>query len=71
MTDLALVADGQNHKIDGQYKRVAKELSADGDILLKEGKLVIPYGSDGDLRKRIIKAAHKGHPGVSWTKARL
>ena len=68
---LALVMEGKNDRIEGEFRRVAKELSSDGKFLLRENRLVVPFGSNGDLRKRIVKAAHEGHIGVSRTKARL
>lgn len=65
-----LVESGRRKEIEGEYKRVANELNSDGNLLLKEGKLVIPKG-DGTLRQKIVQAAHEGHPGMSQVKSRL
>ena len=70
-TALALVRAGQNNKVKGEYGQVAKELSTDGHFLLRESRLVVPFGDNGELRQRILKAAHKGHLGISRTKGRL
>ena len=68
---LALVKEGKLKSITGEYKQVANELSSDGDFLLRDSRIVVPFGDSGELRQRILKAAHEGHPGVSRTKARL
>ena len=68
---LSLVREGHNNKVEGEYRQVAKELSTDGNLLLRDSKLVVRYGDDGHLRQQIINAAHEGHLGISRTKARL
>ena len=69
--EIAALSKKSHDAVTGEYKQVAKELSFDGNILLRESRLVIPFGDRGELRQRILKAAHEGHPGVSRTKARL
>lgn len=68
---LDVVMKGHSGKVEGEYKCVAAELSVGEGFLLKEGKMVIPKGEDGQLRRQILQAAHEGHPGMSRVKSRL
>ena len=43
-------------------------LSTDGNLLIRGNTIVVPKGEDGTMRKRILDAAHEGHPGVSQLK---
>ena len=63
-----LVSEGKHKAVKGEYKKIAKELSVCEDLLLKEGKIVIPKGEDGAVRRDIMDAAHEGHPGLSKMK---
>lgn len=49
------------------YKIFQNELCFYGDILLRGTKIVIPI----KLRKRVLQAAHEGHPGIVAMKNRL
>lgn len=49
------------------YWNVREELSVEGDLLLKSGKIVPPEG----LRNHILNLTHEGHLGRSLSKARL
>lgn len=49
------------------YKIFQNELCFHGDILLRGTKIVIPT----NLRERVLKAAHEGHPGIVAMKGRL
>ena len=67
-----LIEQGNRRKIPpGPYKRVANELDVDGNMMIRGDTIVIPYGKDGSLRRRILEAAHEGHPGMSQLKAKL
>ena len=70
-TTMDQIESGKANKVEGEYKRVAKELSVTNGFLLKGGKLVIPRGNNGELRHQILQAAHEGHPGMSRIKSRL
>lgn len=49
------------------YKLFQNELCFHGDILLRGTKIVIPT----KLRRRVLEAAHEGHPGIIAMKGRL
>ncbi|XP_041979479.1 uncharacterized protein K02A2.6-like [Aricia agestis] len=49
------------------YKIFETELCFFGNILLRGNRLVIP----SNLRKRVLDAAHEGHPGIVAMKGRL
>ncbi|CAK1544572.1 unnamed protein product [Leptosia nina] len=49
------------------YKIFENELCFFGDILLRGNRIVIP----SILRKRVLDAAHEGHPGIVGMKGRL
>ncbi|CAK1597386.1 unnamed protein product [Parnassius mnemosyne] len=49
------------------YKLFQDELCFHGDILIRGTKIVIPT----KLRKRVLEAAHEGHPGIVAMKSRL
>lgn len=49
------------------YKLFHNELCFHGDILLRGTKIVIPT----KLRRRVLEAAHEGHPGIVAMKGRL
>lgn len=49
------------------YKLCAEEFCFYEDILLRGNRIVIPQ----DLRKRVLDAAHEGHPGIVAMKGRL
>ena len=66
-TVLALVREGKNNKVKGEYGQVAKELSTDRPFLLRGSRLVIPYGDRGELRLRILKQ----HTKDTWASAGL
>ena len=67
-TTRLLVLEGKQHKVKGEYRRVANELDTDGNLLIRGKTIVVPKGEDGTMRKRILDAAHEGHPGVSQLK---
>ena len=58
-------------RIKGEYKRVANELSTSGNLIVREGRIVVPRGVDGSMRVKILNAAHEGHPGMSQLKSKL
>ena len=70
-TTRRLVGEGRHVKVKGEYRRVAGELSVDGDLLVRGKTIIIPQGEDGELRRRILESAHEGHPGMSQLKAKL
>lgn len=49
------------------YKIFEHELSMYDDIILRGSKIIIPL----KLRKRVLEAAHEGHPGIVSMKSRL
>ena len=67
---LRKIKEGRVEDVEGEYKRVAKELEVCEEVLLRNGKYVIPKG-DGSMRENLLKAAHEGHPGVSQIKSIL
>lgn len=50
-----------------KYRIFATELWLHEDLLLRGNKIVIPT----KLRKRVLEAAHEGHPGIVAMKSRL
>ena len=66
-----LVEQGKHNEVKGEYKVIANELSVCEDLLMKGGKIVIPKGEDGSIRRDIMEAAHEGHPGLTKMKSYL
>lgn len=50
-----------------EFKKRKEQLSFVNDILVWERRIVIPTA----LRKRVLKIAHRGHPGMNKMKAKL
>lgn len=69
--EILLVKEGLlNDKWDNsvnKYRIFATELWLHNDVLLRGNKIIIPT----KLRKRVLEAAHEGHPGIVAMKSRL
>ena len=70
-TTRLLVLEGKQHKVKGEYKRVAGELSTVGKLMIRGKRIVVPKGEDGEMRRKILDTAHKGHPGMSQLKSKI
>ena len=66
-----LVQEGKHNMVKGEYSRIASELSTVGNLMVRERRIVVPNGEDGDLRAKILDAAHEGHPGMTQLKVKL
>ena len=69
---IEVVRTGRWHDTDGvdisSFRGIRNELTvSDNDILLRDTRLVIPTA----LRSQVIQLAHKGHQGITKTKALL
>ena len=70
-TTRELAQKGKHNQVKGEYKRISKEISADGNLMIRGKTIVVPKGKDGALRRKILDTAHEGHPGMSQLKAKL
>ena len=70
-TTREVVQKGKHHKVRGEYKCIARELSTVGNLMIRGKTIVVPKGEDGTIRTKILDAAHEGHPGISQLKNKL
>ena len=70
-TTRILAQEGRQERVTGEYKRIAREIGADGNLIVRGKTIVVPRGEDGALRQKIMDIAHEGHPGMSQLKAKL
>ena len=67
---IQLIEGGRASQVTGEYRNIANELLVHNNMLLRDGKFVIPK-SDGEMRRKLLETAHEGHPGMTHVKTIL